>query len=373
MKIKAILWTYYKTKSKEFPIKIRVTYTVEGKTNIQYFPIDVSVKKDEWDAKSERVKGRVNATEINLKIIEQRNAIEKNVITTGKATTGKNNNFIWWFEEYYKSVKLKAGIYHQKKINTVLTRLKAFQNPIYLTDLNVGFLRNFENSMLKEKLNPNYIADTLARVRTVVNTVLKSGGMEYHMNPFLHYKVKYLKTEKERLPFSDIEKLEKANLIGKRALARDIYIFSFYNGGLRFGDICRFNKSNFQNGRLIYQMNKTKFNRNIKMNAKALEIIKSYNYQFPLKIDFKNIELSIDRVRSDMNKNLKLACESIGIQKVSMHTARHSIADYAVKKKLGTRELKGILGHQKTSTTEIYMKSFYQEESDEAMNKLFKK
>lgn len=374
MKIKPILWTYFKTKSKTYPIKIRVTHQLNNKTKTEYFPIDISVTKEQWDKKAGRVKTdkRTNATEINFKIIEKTNAIERNFLNSGKITSGKSDDFIWWFEEFHKQAKIKSGVYHQKKLNTVLNRLRSFQDPIPLSTLTPGFLRDFENSMVKEKLNPNYITDTLARIRTVVNEVLKDGAMEYHKNPFLQYKLSYVRTEKERLEISDIEKLEKADLIGKPALARDIYIFSFYCGGLRFGDICRLTKDNVQNGRLVYQMNKTKVNRNIKMNAKALAIFKSYDYQFPIGINFDKVEESISSRNAEMNRNLKLACAEAKVKGISMHTARHSIADYAVKQNLGTRELKGILGHQKIATTEVYMKSFYQEENDEVMDKLFK-
>lgn len=374
MKIKPILWTYFKTKSKTFPIKIRVTHQLNNKTKTEYFPIDISVTKDEWDKKAGRVKldKRVNAAEINFKIIEKSNAIEKSFLNTGKITSGKSDNFIWWFEEFYKQSKLKSGVYHQKKLNTVLNRLRSFQDPIPLSTLTTGFLRDFENSMIKEGLNLNYITDTLARIRTVVNEVLKDGTMEYHKNPFLNYKLSYVRTEKDRLDITDIEKLEKADVYGKPELARDIYIFSFYCGGLRFGDICRLTKDNLQDGRLVYQMNKTKVNRNIKMHPKALNIFKKYDYQFPIGINFNKVEESISSRNAEMNRALKVACKEAKIKEVSMHTARHSIADYAVKQNLGTRELKGILGHQKIATTEVYMRNFYQEENDEVMDKLFK-
>ena len=372
MKIKPILWTYFKTKSNTYPIKIRLTHQVSKKTITEYFPLGISVAKDEWDKKSGRVKSRENASAINLKIISKVNEIEKSYLNSGTIAKTEQSNFIQWFEDFYNRAKVKHGVYHQKKLNTVLNRLKAFRNPILLTDLTPGFLNQLETSMIKEGAHQNYIADTMVRIRTVINEIMKEGALEYHKNPFLHYKIKYTRTERKRLDIKDIEKLESVKLTGRTQLARDIYIFSFYCGGLRFGDICRLTAENVKDGRLIYQMNKTKVNRNIKMSPKALQIFKKYGYRFPLNIGDDRIEEVISSRNAEMNKHLKKACELAGINPVSMHTARHSIADYAVKQNLGTRELKGILGHQKIATTEIYMKSFYQEENDAVMDKLFK-
>lgn len=372
MKFKAILWTYHKTKSGEYPIKIRIVNTIDGRTITKYHPLNILVRKDEWDKKNGRVKFGNNAQEINLKIIETCNSIEKNYIESGQAAVGKHDELNWWMEEYHKNAKLKHGTYYVKMLNTVKNILKEYLPHIPLRSFNTKFLTDFERHLLEKGYHVNYVANILIRVKSVVKEAVKAGAMEYHKNPFLNFKVKQIKTDRQRLQYSDIVKLEKVKLSDSVELARDMYIFSFYCGGIRFGDLCRLNKSNYDNGRLIYTVSKTNVNRNIKLNDKALAVFKKYGYCFPTGVNWKDEDVSISAKNALLNKYLKQACEKAKIPKISFHSSRNSIADYAIKKKLSPREIQGILGHTTFNTTEVYLRSFYQEENDEVMDKLFK-
>jgi hypothetical protein len=47
------------------------------------------------------------------------------------------------------------------------------------------------------------------------------------------------------------------------------------------------------------------------------------------------------------------------------------MADLMVKKKKAFKQIQGVLGHKKVGTTEVYLKTFYQEETDSALQDLF--
>lgn len=311
------------------------------------------------------------AAEINIKINDMVQQLRTNFDKGGTADLGEKGNFYWWFEEYIKHVKLKNGYHHHKKMSNVYAKIKAFKSELPVKGLTNKFLQDFEASLIKEGSHTNYIADIMARIRSVVKAVVADGALEYHKNPFLHFKIRTSKVDRERLEFSDILKLENVKLKGDEDLARDIYISSFYCGGIRWGDACRINKSNFKEGRIVYQMNKTTTVKNIKLSKTAARIFKKWGYKFPLNIDWKHPEKSIDREGSRMRKHLKAACEKAGVKEVTFHTSRHSIADYAVKNKLTEKQTQGILGHKQSATTAKYLRSFYQEETDEGIDKLF--
>jgi site-specific recombinase XerD len=124
-------------------------------------------------------------------------------------------------------------------------------------------------------------------------------------------------------------------------------------------------------------MHKTNKERFIKLTETTKRIVKKHRskekYLFNTKVDWNNEEESIDRRNSFYNQSLKDACEAAGITKVSFHTARHAFADHAKKMGLDIHTIKELLGHTLVSTTEVYMKSFYTEETDLAMDKMFKK
>jgi len=80
----------------------------------------------------------------------------------------------------------------------------------------------------------------------------------------------------------------------------------------------------------------------------------------------------INTKNSLINNNLKKIAKSIKSEvELSFHTSRHSFADYCKRKKVDVHLIKDLLGHSKVSTTEIYMRDFYEEETDEAMDTLF--
>src|SRR3989344_1370673 len=144
-------------------------------------------------------------------------------------------NFYWWFEERLRYSKIKHGTYNWKKLNVVYNKLKAFRPNLPVSDINYKFLQDFEVHLLSIGNCTNTTADNLFRVKIIVNEIVRSGVIEYHKNPFLHYKIQFKRTEKKRISIEDVRKFENADLSANPnwELARDIYIFSFYCAGIR--------------------------------------------------------------------------------------------------------------------------------------------
>lgn len=366
MKLVPVLWKYYKSKSGTYPVKIRITHDNKK----EYIKMNFSVKQEQWTGA--RVKNHQFATEYNGKIVETLLKLEKNFLADGSVSTGDKESFNWWFEDYLALCKEKHGLYHYKKMNNVFTKIKEFRKHILVKQIDSKLVSDFELFLLKQNHHVNYIADVIKRFKFIVGLIVKAGAMEYHKNPFLSYKLKFVPTQRERLSFEDVMKLAKVKLNDKdQELARDIYIVSFYAGGIRFGDCCRLKKENFQDGRLRYTMRKTATQKNIKLPVKAFKIMDKYDYCFPIRVNWDQEDESISSRRTTLCKKLKAACRAAGIKEVTFHTSRHSIADYAIKSKLSDQQLQDILGHKRSATTQIYKKSFYLEENDEAMDKLF--
>lgn len=361
MKVTPVLWKYHNRKDKLFPVKIRVTNTQFKKTTVEYINLGFSIERGQWSNTERRVKKHPNMQEYNSKIVKTMAEYE-----LGKVSG--SNDVYWWLQEYIDHAKLKHGFYYHRRLVTLKNTLKAFRAEILVPHLTPKFVVDFEKHMIGEGMHPNYIADTFKRFRAVVRTIEDNGLLEHHKNPLNNYKPKTVERKRDRLTIADIEKLEASKI---DSLARDMYIFSFYCGGIRFGDLCRLKPANFDKGRLHYTMSKTTTSKNIKLHPTALRIIKKYKYQFPTLVNWSDEEKSINIRNAFYNRKLKQACDLAGVKKVSFHTSRHSIADYAIKMKLSDQELQGILGHKRSATTQAYKKSIYQEETDAAMDKLF--
>lgn len=369
MKIKAILWDHRALFDKTYPIKIRITVG----SKVKYFPVNASALKTQWDKKSGRVKvdTKDNAASINEKIREMLNSIESNYLkgeTLSPVAT--SIDFYKHFQDRIDYTKAKHSFGHYKRLKTVLAKLQEYRKEVSVKDINNDFLKGFEMFLLKRGNCSNTIYENFVRVKTVVKELVKSGQMEYHKNPFNNFKVEKKRVERIRLTIDQITLLENVKIIKPQSQkARDMYMFSFYCAGVRFGDMCRLRKSNFIDGRLVYTMHKTDKQRSVKLMPQALKIMKRYDYSFGIKTDFNSISSN----NAYLNKLLKEIAKGLKLPAISFHTSRHSFTDYAIKNGIDIHSIKDLLGHATVAMTEVYAKSFYEERTDEAMDKLFPK
>lgn len=288
-------------------------------------------------------------------------------------------DFYWWFDEKIKHEEARgdAGFYNWKNVCQAKKRLIEFAPTLLVSDLNYKLLKDFEAHLLKRGNSLNNIQFVMSKIAAVTKILVNTGDILYHKNPFISYKPKTTQVQAKRITFEQVKKLRDINLSNPyEDLARDMYIFSFYQAGMRFGDICRVKKDWFTKKHTSYTMNKSKNERKIKIVSEVVAIIEKYKnspgeYLFPTKVDWSEASKSIDSRNSYYNPKLKRACKAAKIPEISFHTSRHSIADLSKSKNLGIHTIKELLGHSKISTTERYMKKFYEEETDSAIDTLF--
>lgn len=375
MKISVKLITYYDAGTGLFPIKIRIS----DKKKETWEIID-HVSKAHWNASAGRVRAtHPNAININKKIISRCLELE--------AIKGDyhSQNFYYWFQKKIDQLQLKfdkkkRGYHHLKKMKSVKKRLGEFASALPLNKLNYAFLSDFADHMRKKGNEENYISDTIMRIRSIVTIAMKSGAIPIQKNPFNQWKIKFEPTNAMRLTIDEIKELEKADGSEKELLARDMWLFSFYTGGMRWGDMCRAKKEMLQSDSFIYTINKSRYTANrtdvdVPVNESLRKIISKQKsktaYIFDLKIDWSNEEQQIDSKGSMYRPHLKSICKRISIPEITYHKSRNSVADLAAEMGLTTKELQGIYGHARESTTAIYQKKFNKKQSHAAMKKLF--
>lgn len=392
MKISIALWKHNQLKDGTYPLKIKVFDVIDGKKKERYYPTDIYLKPNQWDATNKTVKSHPHAADYNIKIRKALNNLEsqkakEEPINVKKATIG--DSFIKYFSNYNETiVKVKHSAAHYEKLNAVLNKLKDFAPGLTFKEINRDFLKRYEMKLIEIGNGSTTRHDNFKRIKFIYGEAIKDKIVSIEDSPFEEYKVKLLKTKKARLTYREITAVEneyfKEN--SNQWHTRNYWLFSFYCAGIRFSDLCRLTKKNIADGRLIYTMNKSAHtsnpqHRNIKLMPQALEILNIY---LPLK--HKYIFGIIDKLPKDkfeakkiintknslINNNLKKIAKSIKSEvELSFHTSRHSFADYCKRKKVDVHLIKDLLGHSKVSTTEIYMRDFYEEETDEAMDKLF--
>ena len=299
-------------------------------------------------------------SEIERKIQEAKDSA-KELYDEGKMVTAKaikarllrpkSSSFLLYAEGYINNLKRKDKIANAKKHNVVLNKLKEYLEgeDLMFQEVDLEFLNHFQEFLVKKGNNPNTIHNNFTAFRTIFYKAIEEGKVKQEQNPFFSFKLKLASIERSRLNLSEIEAIE--NLVLKEGSltwnVRNAFLFSFYCAGIRASDILMMKWKNVVDGRLLYQMHKTKMHHSIKLVEKAKGILELYkktdpgHFIFPFfsnDFDYTDPQFLFNQISAKtalLNKYLKIIATKAGIEKkISTHTARHSFADIAVKRQI---------------------------------------
>ncbi|SEE58137.1 Site-specific recombinase XerD [Tenacibaculum sp. MAR_2010_89] len=386
----------YKKKNQTQAIRLRF---FTNKNDIQYIDTKISVLKNQWDSKKQVVKkhpleeslnAKLNALLTEVKKVHYKNegASAKRLLQIYKNTKQfDTSSFLDFYQSLVDEMILKEKIRSANTTQKYISKLKKYSSHISFSDLSVNWATDYENYLLKKGNKINTIASNFKSIYSALNKAIKLGLI--NSNPIKGYKIVVENVEKESLSLEEIEKVINLEIHPRHKgmiKARDIWLFSFYTAGMRFTDICQLKWINIIGNDIVYTMNKAKTRsgsrRTIPLNPKSIEILEKYKnkddfYVFPPLYNHKNssittIEHRIYITNNNLNRALKIIAKQCDINKpISMHMAKHSFTDYAVKSDVGLLMISKLLGHTKLSTTQHYLKDFYHKEESDTINKLF--
>ncbi|MCH8124036.1 MAG: site-specific integrase [Bacteroidetes bacterium] len=294
---------------------------------------------------------------------------------------GPSGSLDAYFDRFIDDLEKAGRFWDWKKYRVLQGKLrKCFGDEIDWNTLDSKAPKTFENHLRDcEGNSSNTIGKEMQRLRRVIRQAMKDGEVKKLEDPFVLYEYpRAKKTNRRKLSMEEILRIQALDFewgSGVR-VARDVFLFSFYGGGVRFGDLCCLRSTSIYDGKLKYQMLKTGSVVNIPLPAIAMDILKKYTksdatYLFPLLVegdegDPIHLRRRISSHNVIVNLNLKKVAELAGIPKdgFSMHIARHSYADFARTKGGNLYAISKTLGHSDLQTTELYLKSLDQEAVD---------
>ena len=420
------------TKNKTYVVYLRVT--VGGKRKLIKTMVEIARPSD-FNAKCKGenwVRGGVrDAKVLNAQladILARAKETYKELDKEGEVTTvalAKEMNtevvspsFMAFARERAQMIYDNGGWRNWRKYCGLINKLEAFRKKRRMADITVAdmtvelltrldnFLHKWENEREPGKLlHPNTIEVQFNILRTLVHRAIEVGIMEASKDPFLVFKYKGVKTVKEKLDDSEMERiinleLEEDSLIWH---CKNYFLFSYYCAGIRAADLIQLRWGNVTgSGRLHYQMGKNHKERDLLLVEQAVEILRHYHcedvkatdYIFPLLSNDAEYaeyvtQADKDRMKPELrhkmyqdvssknaliNKYLKKIAEKAEIAKpLSMHISRHSFAHIAQEAGAESSAIKNILGHSNLATTERYMGSFDTSKTDETLRNVFAK
>ena len=359
---------------------------------------------------------KAKAIYTNLK--EESIATKDNIISS-MVEKEKTHSFIEYARQRTQEIYDIGSYRNWKKYRVFCRKFEAFMKSkrikdISFNDIDTSLVAKFDtflHSLPNEndpnkKLHPNTIQVNLNIFKSIIKRAIEVEKlMKPEKNPFLTYSYKGVKTVKEKLDETELNRiieleLEKDSMIWH---SRNYFLFSLYCAGIRAGDLIQLRWCNITaEGRLIYQMGKNHKERDLILVEQAKDILAYYypnkksntDYIFPL-LDSKEVYASaITQKEKDIlpmelrvklfnhvsskntliNKYLKQVAVLAEIDKnLSLHISRHSFSRIAKQKGTDNAHLKNLLGHYSLKTTEVYMGNFDTHENDKALEAIFTK
>lgn len=385
-----------KNKAGRFPIAIRITKDRKS----SYLNTGQYIDEKFWDEKNRNVrKSHPNSKMLNnfisTKVAEANDKVLKSEMNPEYQTVSdiktkiiatKGVDFFAVAEMHLQNLK-NRNKHHQ--YDTELGRIKKFKefldkDILPFNKFNATVLKKFETFLLhKKKLAPRTVVNYLILIRTIFNLAISESIADRGLYPFGKGKMTIKIPEAQKIGFStnEIKMLENAEgLTEAQQKAVHVWLVSFYFAGIRVGDVLKLKWSDFNDGRLLYRMNKNSKLVSLKIPDKAIEIFNFYreksNYNglvFPqLKgVDLNDTEVVSKRTQSitrNLNRRLKIAAKSLGIQKnISMHIARHSFGNISGDK-IPIQMLQKLYRHSSVTTTIRYQANFIHKDADDALD-----
>lgn len=211
---------------------------------------------------------------------------------------------------------------------------------------------------------------TVAHLKRVLNFAIENQWIVY--NPFMNFRKKMEFKKLESLSESEIEKLEKLNLLDERLRrVNDVFLFMIYTG-LAYIDCQKLRKGNIyelKTGELYILKDrvKTQVTQTLYLSNKALQILAKYeNDPYCNKYGFLVPILSNQKI----NTNLKAIGAIAGItKKLTCHLARKTFATVMYNSGADERTMREIMGHSSLRTTLKHYVSIHHKTSVESMKK----
>lgn len=221
----------------------------------------------------------------------------------------------------------------------------------------------------------NTISAYMRALRVMYHRAMENDGNECHANPFAKVFTGRAKTVKRSVTQAEIKQLHSLQLEPDTTLAwaRDIFLFSFYAMGMPFVDIAYLKKSQVKDGYIHYARHKTGQRIQVALLPAMIDIMKRYEredseYVLPILMNDSGgtmkeaspeslHQLYQCRLRQ-YNYSLHRLSEKLNLPRsLTSYVVRHSWASIAYQHHVDIGLIGKALGHTKSSTTLLYIKS----------------
>lgn len=222
-------------------------------------------------------------------------------------------------------------------------------------------VQGFHAHLRERGVQRNTLSAYMRPLRAVLRRIHREGLGPYDSGWFEGVYLGVDKTAKRAVRREALAALRRVDLSARPslALARDLFLFSFYMRGMAFADIARLTRANLAGGEVVYARRKTGQLLRVCLEPQAREIIDRYAAEgrerlFPVLRD--DTQACYDSAIRVHNARLKRVARLAGVEvRLSSYMARHSWATIARDMGVEIEVISAGMGHSSVQTTRIYL------------------
>lgn len=380
-------------------------YQVIHKRKVKYISTEHHIYAYEWDEKAETIvvaaeserKGTLAMMQCKIdKAFKQLRSILDRTERCHKDYTVDDLCKAFIKEQTYKTVfvflhEQATKKEQMKRLGTARTygnayrRFKAFREDVDLTfdELTPDMIECYEAWLIDRRLKQNSIRCYLRTLNTLLCKAVAEGLLS-NRNLFSRVRLSYVKTTKRAISEKELKVIANLELPehSTMALARDIFMFSFYMRGMPFVDIAYLRKTDLKNGMWTYCRRKTNQCLMVEWEKAQQKILDRYAHQTengPYLLPIINKEdgteyLQYQRMQTNINRALKKIGEMAELKMpLTTYVARHTWASVARDMNIPISIISEGMGHNSIKTTQVYLNSIDISRINEANKRIIKR
>ncbi len=395
-----------KKKNNSYPLKLMVIFnrqfqrykTKYSFTEEEYKEIFIEKKRKHKDIRLE-----VEALETKAQdIIEELTDFTFEMFGKkfSKKKTGYNDIYSS-FDEYIEILR------KDEKINTATTyeyAKKSIQNftakkILHHYDITPGFLKRYENWMLRNKRSKTTVGIYLRNLKAIYNLNIRDKAIGAESKPFGKgkYEIPNPANIKKSMSISDIKKIYdyQPEEGSQEHRFRDLWLLIYFCNGINIKDICLLRNRDVSDTSITFIRAKTARSQSdirpivVPLIPEAKTILERWRnsssngssgssdpdgFVFPFikhPEDPEKVVKEVALVVAQVNKYIKRVAKKLGIDKnPTSYYARHSFATILMRNNVSHSYIKEALGHSSIRTTESYLGSFEDEQKLEVARNL---
>jgi site-specific recombinase XerD len=399
--IKLILRNNKLDKAGEAPLYLRIIKDRKTK----FISLSLKLNPNEWDEDKQKVrKNHSNSTRLNAyisqKVADAKGEVadleRRNLSTSARrlkeAIKGKPlTNFFDYSDNRCEKQKDTLAYSTYKTYKAYLKKFETFvgHRELMFEDITVTTLKEYASYCSSKMGNNNTTINFSLKVMKIMfREAQREDLIPLDLFPFNKFTVKKEKSTRHYLTAEQLESfinLEVPNNF-KAQIIKDMFIFSVFSGGLRFGDMLELKWNNYdkKNSRITKIIRKTGRQHSVKIGQKAIDILERYEHKDQKKEDtifpFTDIneKYFTDKEYRSLVTSRATALSSMYLNKIgiklelpfnlSFHLSRHTFATRALNNGMRIEHVSKLMDHSDIGITQVYAK-IISSELDNAVDK----